>query len=440
MNLNFKPIFLFLAFSFFILFCITIPMISCSQENNQSCLSQLPVYPGASQEPQMKTDLEDLVRSMETMSKASGGEVNAYSTKDPLSQVVSYYQSHSPQGGWKMILNLASPKEGGIIIWEKGDYSAQVLMAEKEGKRVILLGCAQKAGSHPTMTIPTFTEDDGLVDNSVTGIAVTKDGIAWLNTPSGLSRFDGTQWSTYTKENGLPGNRLTAVTLDKNDLPWVGTAFWGCSHFDGDSWTGYDQVKKVSSIAIDSNGDIWIGSCDMKKGGVYHFDGQEWTWYSKKNGLEDNCVNEVAIGPDGIIWAATKKGVARFDGTTWTNYSEEDGLANNRVNDVAFDQDGRAWMATHNGVSCFDGQKWKTFTIDDGLVASKVMVVTVAPDGSLWFGTAKGLSHLTGEQWYNYTEKENLPDDRILSLFASNDGNIWIGTPYDGIALLNPNQ
>ena len=443
MKFFYRSFFLLVLFSVLLLSCCFSSITANSAEKEtreESCLADISIYPGSTEEPQMRTELEDLVRSMELMSRTSGGKVDVYVTNSKPGEVVQFYQNHPPQGEWKMTLNLTSPEEGGIIVWENGNYSAQVLIAVKEQQTVILLGCAPKFGSQATPAILSFTKDDGLANNSITGIAVTANGIVWLGTRSGLSRFDGAQWTTYTKKEGLPGNGLTAVTLDKNGLPWVGTDFWGCSHFDGDSWTSYDQVKKVSSIAIASNEDIWIGSCDMKKGGVYHFDGQEWTWYNKKNGLEDNCVNEVAIGPDGIIWAATKKGVARFDGTTWTNYSEEDGLANNRVNDVAVDQDGRAWMATNNGVSCFDGQKWKTFTIDDGLVASKVMVVTVAPDGSLWFGTTNGLSHLTGENWQNYTKQDGLPSNNIISIFAAMDGKIWIGTPFNGVAVLDPSE
>jgi sugar lactone lactonase YvrE len=408
------------------------------ETTQESCMGDIPVYPGSTEEPQMRTELEELVRSMEFMSHTSGGEIGVCITNHKIGEVVQFYQNHPPQGGWKRTLNLTSPEKGGIIVWEKGDYSAQVLIAEKEQKTVILLGCAPKFDSQASSAFPSFTKDDGLAGNCVIDIAVSTSGIVWLATGSGLSRFDGMTWTTYTKKDGLPRNCITAVVLDKNDLPWIGTDFLGCSHFDGDSWTSYDQVKKVSSIDIDSNGDIWVGSCDTSHGGVYYFDGEEWTRYNKKNGLGDNCVQKVSVGPDGIIWAATKKGVARFNGSTWTNYTEEDGLVNNRVNDVAVDQDGRAWLATKNGISCFDGETWKTFSIDDGLVASNVKVVTIAPDGSLWFGTTGGVSHLAEDSWQSYTKREGLPGNNVSSIFASLDGKIWLGIFFKGVVVLSP--
>jgi len=435
-----RNLFLLVIFAVLLFSCCFSSITAYSTEKEitkQSCLVDISVYPGSTEEPQMRIELEDLVRSMESMSRTSGGEVNVYITNHKPGEVVQFYQNHPPQGEWEMTLNLTSPEKGGIIVWEKSDYSAQVLIAEKERQTVIILGCATKLASQATTDVPSFTKDDGLPSNSITGIAVSASGIVWLGTRSGLSRFDGVTWTTYTKKDGLPGDGLTAVVLDKNDLPWIGTDFWGCSHFDGASWSGYDQVKKVASIDIDSNSDIWLGSCDISHGGAYHFDGKEWIRYNKKNGLGDNCVKKVAIGPDGIIWAATKKGVARFNGSTWTNYTEEDGLANDYVNDVAVDQDGRAWLATNNGVSCFDGQTWKTFSVEDGLIASEVKVVTIAPDGSIWFGTTGGVSRLAGEGWQSYTKREGLPSNTIISIFASLDGKIWVGTPFNGVAVLN---
>ena len=77
---------------------------------------------------------------MEAMSRASAGKVNVYVTNSKPGEVVQFYQNHSPQGEWKMTLNLTSPEKGGIIVWENGDYSAQVLIAVKEQQTVILLG------------------------------------------------------------------------------------------------------------------------------------------------------------------------------------------------------------------------------------------------------------------------------------------------------------
>lgn len=401
------------------------------------CLENIPVYPGAMKQPKIEKEWQELIQSMEMMSGISGAEVSAYSTEAMPGEVVHFYLSHAPEGGWERTLNLTSTEEGGIIIWKKDDKSAQVLIVREEGKTIILLGCSSKKETTGDTNIITFSEDDGLADRSVMGIAVTSDGIAWIATRSGLSRFDGESWTTYQKEDGLPSNMLTSIALDQDGLPWVGTDQWGYAYFDSSQWHQYKDVERVSAIDISANGDVWFASCNISKGGVYHFDGEQLTWHQKKHGVGDKCVNAVKVGTNGRVWAATKNGLSCLNGNSWINYTVDDGLADNEVNDVVIDLDGKVWAATDKGLSYFDRDTWHTYTEKDGLVNENVTVIEVASDNSLWIGTAGGLSHLKEEVWQNYTEDDGLPGNRISSLCVANDGKIWIGTPFDGLAIFN---
>jgi len=441
-----KNLFLFGILCLILCFNIVFIMHSFAEEIELSnhlqdashCLENIPDYPGAMKQPQIEKEWQELIQSMEMMSGISGAEVSAYSTVDMPGEVVQFYLSHAPEGGWERTLNLTSEKEGGTIIWKKDNDSAQVLIAHEEEKTIILLGCSSQVEIIGGTDIMTFSEEDGLADRSVMSIAVSPDGIAWIATRAGLSRFDGESWMTYQKEDGLPSNMLTSIVLDQDGLPWVGTDQWGYAYSDGNQWHQFKDVERVSAIDISANGDIWFASCNVSKGGVYHFDGEQLTWYQKKHGVGDKCVNAVKVGADGRIWAATKNGLSRFDGVKWNNYTVDDGLADNEVNDVAIDLEGKVWAATDQGLSCFDGDTFHTYTEEDGLVKQKVTVIEVAPDNSLWIGTARGLSHLKEEVWQNYTEDDGLPGNRILSLCVANDGKIWIGTPFDGLAILNP--
>jgi len=435
---GFFVLFIFLNNIFLISVFSSEANLEVMNEISKPCIEAIPVYPGAMKQPRIEKEWQESIQSMEMMSGISGTEVSAYSTEDFPGKVVQFYLSHPPEDGWERTLNLTSTEEGGIIIWKKDDNSAQVLIVREEGKTIILLGCSSKKETTGDTNIVTFSEDDGLADRSVMGIAVTPDGIAWIATRSGLSRFDGESWRTYQKEDGLPSNMLTSIALDQDGLPWVGTDQWGCAYFDGKSWSEYQKVKKVSNVCIDSNGDLWLTSCDVSSGGVYHYNRQEWIWHQKKHGVGDKCVNAVKVGADGRVWAATKNGLSCFDGNSWINYTVDDGLADNEVNDVVIDLDGKVWAATDQGLSCFDGDSWHTYTEKDGLVNKKVTVIEVASDNSLWIGTARGLSHLKEEVWQNYTEDDGLPGNRILSLCVANDGKIWIGTTFDGLAILNP--
>ena len=413
--------------------------LGIQQQNMNACLQTIPVYPNVREASSIEIELGKFIQSMETMSGISGGEVSAYLSKDQPDQIIQFYLSNSPKGsGWELTMNLTTTEEGGILIWKKESVSAQVLIAKEDQNTIILLGCSSPEKQEINKQVITFSEEDGLADRSVMGIAVSSDDIAWIATRSGLSRFDGKSWLTLKERDGLPSDMLTSVVLDGDGLPWVGTDQWGCAYFDGASWNQYQEVKRVSDIAMDEDGDIWFAACNVSVGGVYHFNGQDWVWHKKKNGVGDKCVNAVSVGNGDMIWAATKNGLSCFDGKFWKNYTIDDGLADNDVNDVAVDRENKIWAATDEGVSCFDGRSWFTYTDDDGLIHKKVKVVEIGPDGSIWLGTVAGLSCLKSGQWYHYTEENGLPSNRILSLFADHNNNIWIGTPFDGLAVLSP--
>jgi ligand-binding sensor domain-containing protein len=60
-----------------------------------------------------------------------------------------------------------------------------------------------------------FTEDDGLANNGVRSITKDREGILWLGTENGLSKYDGQKFINIRKSDGLPGNRVWAVESDQ---------------------------------------------------------------------------------------------------------------------------------------------------------------------------------------------------------------------------------
>ena len=84
------------------------------------------------------------------------------------------------------------------------------------------------------MEIDLF-RDDGLVHDVVSSIAVA-DGVMWVGTYFGLSRYDGRRWRSYCQtDSGLAGDFINAVCAD-GPVVWVATDS-GLSRFDSRDWT-----------------------------------------------------------------------------------------------------------------------------------------------------------------------------------------------------------
>jgi hypothetical protein len=110
--------------------------------------------------------------------------------------------------------------------------------------------------------------NSGLVNDTVTCINIDTKGNLWFGTAGGVSKFDGTNWTTYnTKNSGLSNNHIFCIIFDPNGNIWFGTA-GGASEFDGTNWTNFNSTNsnlgnaKVISIAIDAQKNIWFNSMD----------------------------------------------------------------------------------------------------------------------------------------------------------------------------------
>lgn len=78
---------------------------------------------------------------------------------------------------------------------------------------------AQTTITTPSYSITNYTDENGLPQNSVKGIATDNLGFIWLTTENGIVRFDGHTFYTYDKSNSpIPSNRFHSfqVHIDKS--------------------------------------------------------------------------------------------------------------------------------------------------------------------------------------------------------------------------------
>ncbi|MGB7568595.1 MAG: two-component regulator propeller domain-containing protein [Chitinivibrionales bacterium] len=206
------------------------------------------------------------------------------------------------------------------------------IVIDKSGNKWIgtLFDCGLVKFDGTTWTVYS-SSNSGLPGNQIQSIAIDSNGNMWIGTTGGLAKFDGTTWTTYLSSNsGLPDNRVYAIAIDRSGNKWIGT-LGGLTKFDGASWTVYDTSNSglpanvVISIAIDGSGNKWMGtetsSTEDKfpifiPEGLTKFDGATWTVYNTANSvLPNNDVSSIAIDSSGNKWIGTGGGgLAVFSG------------------------------------------------------------------------------------------------------------------------------
>ena len=132
--------------------------------------------------------------------------------------------------------------------------------------------------------------DDGLVHDITTG-ASWADGMLWVGTYFGLSRYDGTRWKGYfDHDSGLASNFINYIKASGKYV-FICTDK-GLSISDGESWVTYTRNEKNFS-----------GKAELLKG-------TQRTEIPLNPSLSHNYVLGVDMKDD-MIWVATSKGLCR---------------------------------------------------------------------------------------------------------------------------------
>jgi len=130
------------------------------------------------------------------------------------------------------------------------------------------------------------------------------------------------------------------VTVDGESKVWIATKK-ALYLFDGATWAETTAIApwigktRVSSVAVSKRGIFWFGlsfvapddidKCGLQKStedwGAYRFDGKTWTHFTTEDGLVDNKICDVVVGPDEAVWFGSfDKGISRFDGNEWISF------------------------------------------------------------------------------------------------------------------------
>ena len=295
-----------------------------------------------------------------------------------------------------------------------------------------------------------------LAGNYINAIAVDLQGNKWFGTNDGISKYDGTHWTTYTTADGLTSNQINAIVIDAQGNVLVGTAN-GVSKYDGIKWTVVHDYYNVLDMVMDSQGNLLIATRGQ---GVWRFD-DSGSWFL---GLGDEIINAIAIDKQGNIWCGTFSGVAKFDGSSWSKYTTSDGISSNYVNTLAIDTQGKIWCGTNDGLCTYDGSwtndyslteikkitidaqgnKWIatndgivklnnssriTYTVDNGLINNDINTIAIDVQGNKWIGTTCGVSKFDGSTWTNFNSN-GLVGNYVKAIAIDAMGNKWVGTSW----------
>ncbi len=255
-------------------------------------------------------------------------------------------------------------------------------------------------------------------------------------------------WINFTTSNSdLPDNTVSAIAIDNNGDAWIGTS-GGLAKFDGTNFTLFNTDNSdlphnsIMSVAVDSYNNKWIGTYQ----GLAKFDGINWTVYNTDNSdLPHNHISAIAIDNSGNPWIGTyESGLAKFDGNEWTIFNTENSaLQSNNIYAIAIDNYGNKLIGTMFELLKYDNENWTSIYSDENPVHQwHVYETTVDMNDNIWFTfnsagffTGKLLKYNTSGEitFYNSTNSD-LPGVELTSIQIDANNTKWIGTFDGGIA------
>lgn len=273
-------------------------------------------------------------------------------------------------------------------------------------------------------SLQLFTEADGLVDNQIRGVQEDRLGNIYVETPKGVSLYDGQTFRTLAPVvsqdnvwklaptdlwfncNGnadhvyrYDGEALYALKLPRQDLSgvlgiyednlsyspytvfgiekdqqgniWFGTVIAGAFRYDGESflWVGEKELSRlpdgrepgVRSILEDKDGNIWLSNFISK----YRINSDVPTQYEKLPAIEGVVAyfNAGVADNNGDLWMTTySDGLWKYDGAALLHYPIANGDIDVLLISIYKDQEGVLWLGTDNdGVYKYNGETFEKF-------------------------------------------------------------------------------
>ena len=219
-----------------------------------------------------------------------------------------------------------------------------------------------------TVTSQTFTEADGLAQNSVYSVLESRDGSVWAGTLSGgVSRFRNGRFTTYTVASGLAANTVSSILEGRDETMWFATPN-GLSSLSDDQWRTYGTRDGLPSANVnclfeDSAGVVWSGT----SAGLTFLVSGKVRVPPLPDVLREPILG-IAEDKNGRFWITTSNHVLRVPrdkllaGKSVTGdireYGPADGLPSsqgvNRSRSVISDSEGRIWISVKDGLSVVD--------------------------------------------------------------------------------------
>lgn len=285
--------------------------------------------------------------------------------------------------------------------------------------------------------ISQWTTDDGLASNTLLKLYQDENGFLWISSYDGLTRFDGSEFTTYTKKNGLPSSQIQGMIGDSQGNLWIGTGAGLVRHSNIGNFESMvdDYDLFIQTLWVDENNhEVLIGTRGQ---GLYAFDYNTKHYEKIESPFDKDIIRAILEDSSKNLWVGSEKqGLSYYENGVWKTFTEKDGLTNQEINCLYLDQSDGLYAGTNDGLFYFTNNVFTAYP----KFSSKI-INSIAKDslGNLWVLTTAGLykQNAGDGSWEELNEKDGLSNNHIQDILFDTEGSIWLTTYRGGLLQLS---
>lgn len=304
------------------------------------------------------------------------------------------------------------------------------------------------SGESQTYLVHQYTVNEGISSSFVYDVTQDTLGRMWFATRSGISVYDGFNWTSHNHCLNSSLNSFAQIEADRQGNIWTCHENFseGIAYYDGEQWLQiknpaglngqYIRITALKVISDSSGQSLFVGTLSD---GLYFWNQNEWTRFNASNSVIGDSIFDIETA-NRVCYILTEKGITQYqDGAFQSNINKMIPIRANNILTITPEVDrnnesvSRLWVAGRQKLGYLaNGQ----FTIISQSVPEQRYnykhQFLAAPDyhGGLIYGNINTLYHFdAARDEISYIGRPNgLITEGSTNIFIDREYNIWIAS------------
>ena len=281
-----------------------------------------------------------------------------------------------------------------------------------------------------------YDNSNGLITSEANAVAQIGIGFMWIGGYSGLTRYDGNEFTHFDSSMGIAS--VNCLYVDSKDRLWVGTNDSGLAVRERAQFKFWSREEGLTSLSVralseDGAGNILVATT----AGMAYIDPDGALHEIQDLRIKDKYVRHLKADADGVVYGTTMDNCFfSIENLELTSFYDAGEMG---IGDIyCITPDAKEKDKVYIGT---EGSEIVYGSIKNGMRDRKTMSaapqehindIYIASDGKMWICGNNGIGHF--DENGTYVElKNSAMTNSIISIMEDHEGNLWCTSSNQGV-------